>query len=63
LKALRRRQRKADPLASPQAVRSIIEHLRSLLPEIIPHKDKELIRLLRAARHAQRYPTTETKRG
>ena len=63
MKATRRRQRKADPLASPQAVRSIIEHLRLLLPEIIPHKDKELVRLLRATRHAQRYPATDTKRG
>jgi hypothetical protein len=63
LRATRRRQRKVDPLASPQAVRSIIEQLRSALPEIIPHKDKELMRLLRACRHAQRYPATDTKRG
>jgi hypothetical protein len=34
-----------------------------MLPELIPHKDKELVRLLRAARHAQRYPATDTKRG
>jgi len=33
------------------------------MPDIIPHKDKELVRLLRAARHAQRYPATDTKRG
>jgi hypothetical protein len=33
------------------------------MPELIPHKDKELMRLLRAARHAQRYPATDTKRG
>jgi len=63
LRATRRRPRKADPLASAQAVRSIIEHLRSALPEIIPHKDKELIRLLRAARHIQRYRATDTNRG
>lgn len=63
MRATRRRQRKADLLASPQAVRSIIEQLRSALPEIIPHKDKELMRLLRACRHAQRYPATDTKRG
>jgi len=63
LRATRRRQRKADPLASTQAVRSIIEQLRSALPKIIPYKDKELMCLLRAARHAQRYPATATKRG
>jgi signal transduction histidine kinase len=33
------------------------------MPDIIPQKDKELVRLLRAARHAQRYPATDTKRG
>lgn len=63
MRATRRRQRKADPLASPQAVRSVIERLRSALPEVIPHQDKELVRLLRAARHAQRYAATDTKRG
>jgi hypothetical protein len=34
-----------------------------VLPDLIPGKDKELVRLLRAARHAQRYPATDTKRG
>lgn len=63
MRATRRRQRKTDPLASPQAVRSITEKLRSALPDLIPQKDKELVRLLRAARHAQRYPATDTKRG
>ena len=63
LRATRRRQRKADPLASLKAVRSILEKLRSALPHLIPHKDKELVRLLRAARHAHRYPATDTKRG
>jgi hypothetical protein len=63
LRATRRRQRKADPLASPAAVRSINDKLRSALPDLIPSEDKELVRLLRAARHAQRYPAADTKRG
>lgn len=63
MRATRRRQRTADPLASPAAVRSIIEKLRSALPDLIPQKDKELVRLLRAARHTQRYLATDTKRG
>ena len=63
MRATRRRQRKADPLASPASVRSVFERLRSALPDLIPHEDKELVRLLRAARHAQRYPATDTKRG
>ncbi|HEX8560754.1 MAG TPA: hypothetical protein VF668_21855 [Pyrinomonadaceae bacterium] len=63
MRATRRRQRKADPLASLEAVRSVIEKLRAALPDLIPQKDKELVRMLRAARHAQRYPATDTKRG
>lgn len=63
MRATRRRHRKADPLASTRAVRSVIERLRVLLPETVPHGEKEVIRLLRAARHAQRYAATETKRG
>lgn len=63
MRAAYRRQRKADPLASVEAVRSIIELLRSALPEIIPKREKDLIRMLRAARHIQRYSATDTKRG
>src|SRR5919205_4105278 len=63
LRATRRRRRKPDPLASPAAVRSVLERLRSALPGLIPRDDKELTRLLRAARHAQRYPATDTRRG
>lgn len=63
MRATRRRQRKADPLASTAAVHSVLEKLRSSLPDLIPQKDKELVRMLRAARHAQRYPATDTTRG
>jgi hypothetical protein len=40
-----------------------LEQLRSALSDLIPSKDRDLVRLLRAARHAQRYPATDTKRG
>lgn len=63
MRATRRRQRRTDPLASLTAIRSITEKLRSALPDLIPQKEKELVCLLRAARHAQRYPATDTKRG
>jgi hypothetical protein len=63
LRATYRRQRKADPLASADAVRSIIEQLRSSLPQIIPKRDKELVQMLRAVRHVNRYQATDTKRG
>jgi hypothetical protein len=63
MRATYRRQRKHDPLASLEAVRSVIEQLRQALPEIIPRRDNDLIRMLRAARHIQRYQASDTKRG
>jgi hypothetical protein len=63
LRATRRRARKPDSLASPEAVRAIICQLRAALPGIISTRDKELVRMLRAARHVQRYSATDTKRG
>jgi hypothetical protein len=44
-------------------VTSIFSRLRAALPEIIPQRDKDLIRMLRAARHIQRYSASDTKRG
>lgn len=41
----------------------MVERLASAMPDFIPQKDKELVRLLRAARHAQRFPAAEAKRG
>jgi hypothetical protein len=63
LKATRRRHRKEDPLTTPAAVKTILIQLRATLPNIIPARDKDLVRLLRAMRHIQRYPATDTKRG
>lgn len=61
VRATRRRQCRAHLLAGPVAVRAFIEYLRLALPKLIPHKDKELVQLLRAARHIQRYPATDMK--
>lgn len=63
MRATRRRDRQSDPLASPEAVTSIFIELRAALPEIIPRRDKDLVRMLRAIRHIQRYPATDTRRG
>jgi hypothetical protein len=63
MRATRRRNRQSDSLASPEAVTSIFARLRAALPDIIPCKDKDLIRMLRAARHIQRYAASDTKRG
>jgi hypothetical protein len=63
MKANHRRQRHHDQLASSEAIHSVFKQLRLAVPEIISQKEKELIRLLRAARHIQRYLATDTERG
>jgi hypothetical protein len=63
LRATYRRERRSDQLASSSAIRFIFDLLREALPQIIPSNEKELIRLLRAARHLERYPATDTRRG
>jgi hypothetical protein len=63
MRATRRRKRTADPLASPDAVRDLMVALRSALPDLIPRRNKDLVRMLHAVRHVQRYPATDTKRG
>lgn len=50
-------------MASPEAVRAVMEKLRSTLPDTIPKREKDLVRMLRAVRHVNRYPATDTKRG
>jgi len=63
VRATRRRQRKPDPLATPQAIRSVCDLLRRRLPEDIPSSEKQLVRFLFAVRHVERRPATDTLRG
>ncbi len=63
MRAARRRHRKADPLASPAAVRSVCNALRGRMQDVIPPGEKELIRFLNAVRHVERRPATDTQRG
>lgn len=63
MRATRRRHRELDPLASPEAVRSICQHLREQMPDTIPASEKHLERFLFAVRHVERRPATDTKRG
>ncbi len=63
LRAIRRRQCRPDPLASTEAVRALIRQLGDGRPELIPRKDRDLLRMLRAVRRVRRDPATETKRG
>ncbi len=63
MRATRRRRREPDPLASPEAVRSVCRALREQMPEVIPSSEKHLLRFLYAVRHVERSPATDTKRG
>lgn len=63
MRATRRRERTLDPLATPEAVRTICHSLRERMPELIPSSEKHLLRFLYAVRHVERRPATDTKRG
>lgn len=63
MRATRRRQRTPDPLARPEAVRAVCEELRSRMPGVIPHSERQLVRFLYAIRHVERRPATDTRRG
>ena len=63
MRANRRRQRKTDPLAQPNAIRAVLYQLHNRLPEIVPSNEKQQIRLLNAVRNIERRPATDTKRG
>jgi len=63
VRATRRRNRRPDPLASPSAVRDVCARLRERMPDLIPSREKELLRFLYAVRHVERRPASDTKRG
>jgi hypothetical protein len=63
MRVARRRSRKADPLASPAAVRDVCQLLRKRMPDLIPAQERQLLRFLYAVRHVERHPATDTKRG
>lgn len=63
MRPTRRRQRRPDQLARPEAVRAVCEELRSRMPDVIPNSEKQLIRFLYAVRHVERRHSTDTKRG
>ena len=63
MKATRRRSRRTDPLASAIAVESVLEHLRSSLPDIIPRSRKNLVSLLNSVRGLYMRQPAEARRG
>jgi hypothetical protein len=63
LKVTRRRARRPDPLASAEAVETMLASLRSSLPDIIPRSDKNLSSLLNSVRGLYMRQPSESKRG
>lgn len=63
MRATRRRQRRPDPLARPEAVRAVCEELRSHMSGVISNSERQLVKFLYAVRHVERRPTSDTKRG
>lgn len=63
MKTAKQRLRCFDPLATPTGVRDICDQLRERCPEFIPKSDKQVLALLNAVRHVERYPATDTRGG
>lgn len=63
MKATRRRTRRTDPLASPATVESLLEQLRTSLPDLIPKSRKDLSSLLNAVRGLYMRQPAESNRG
>lgn len=63
MRAQRRRRREQLHLASPHAVRRLLEELHERCPQIVPKSERQLLKMLEAIRHIERHPATDTKRG
>lgn len=63
MRATRRRTRRPDPLGSAAAVETLLDSLRTSLPDLIPHSHKNLASLLNSVRGLYMRQPTETKRG
>lgn len=61
--ASRRRTRRNDPLASPEAVREVLDKVRNGCPDILPKSEAQLVRMLESARHHVRSPAGAVNRG
>lgn len=63
MSASRRRTRRKDPLASPEAIRRVLGRLRDQLPDILPKGEGQLVKLLESVRHFERRPIVKEGRG
>jgi hypothetical protein len=63
MRASRRRTRRTDPLAMPEAVRDVLEKLRVQCPDSLPKSESRLMRMLESVRHYGRSKAAFGKRG
>jgi hypothetical protein len=63
MKVTRRRKRTADPFASADWVHAIFASLKAAFPLLSSCKEKDLVKLVRAVHHVERYSATDTRRG
>jgi hypothetical protein len=59
----RRRTRRKDPLASPEAVRHVMDQLRRKCPNILPSVEKQAMKMLESVRHYMLNPSVNESRG
>src|SRR5205085_7103807 len=59
----RRRTRHRDPLASPEAVRHILNQLHRRCTKVLPSVEKQVMRMLESVRHYERRLSVDESKG
>jgi hypothetical protein len=63
MRSSRRRPRRKDPLATPEAVRRMLDQLRRQCPKVLPGVEKQVVKLLESVRHYEKRPSVDESRG
>jgi hypothetical protein len=63
MRTSRRRTRRKDLLASPVAVRRILDQLRYRCPKVLPSAERQVIKMLESVRHYEIRPDVDGSRG
>jgi hypothetical protein len=58
-----RRTRRIDPLASPEAVRRILNQLGHRCSRVLPSAEKQVVKMLESVRHYEKRPSVDESRG
>jgi hypothetical protein len=59
----RRRTRRKDPFASPEAVRRILDQLRRRCIKALPSTERQFVKMLESVRHYEKRPSVDETRG